>query len=121
MVDLLVNFLNYSSVALISSADSYGSSGAQAFVAAAEALRDQGAVNLKLAVTASFERGTSAFPAALVELAQSGARVIVLFCHEGDAVWFMRAAFDTGMAGGEGYLWLASDGVVSGRIWESGV
>ena len=100
MVDTLVNLLQYSSVALISSSDTFGSGGARAFVRAAS---EQG---VELNTIGQFVANANEFSAEVALLQRSGARVIVIFSLGFEASRFIYAALQAGI-GGDGYLWMA--------------
>eukprot|EP00966_Prymnesium_polylepis_P127427 2947385-Prymnesium_polylepis.1 len=111
MVDVLRVLFNYTSVALVHSADSYGAGGADAFGSAASAS------GLSIVTTQRFTKDATDFSAEHRALRQSAARVIVLFCQPSDGGRFLRTALEAGV-GGAGYLWFGGDAVANSGLWE---
>eukprot|EP00966_Prymnesium_polylepis_P334655 7390034-Prymnesium_polylepis.1 len=110
MVDVLQHVLWYTSVALVSSSDSYGAGGARAFSNAAY----DGGLNVKTTIT--FLKDSTDLTSQLTELRRSSSTVIVVYAQASDATRFVIAALDVGIGGG-GYCWMVGDATVSDEMF----
>ena len=99
LADVACNLFRYRRVAIVSSADSYGSSGREAFLSGAA---DQGLTILaspSVSVSSSASVSPSDFVAAYAELTGVDAHVIVLFLPKVMVGPFLRGAYARGIGG----------------------
>eukprot|EP00966_Prymnesium_polylepis_P299073 6910435-Prymnesium_polylepis.1 len=109
-VDVTLNLLNYTSVAVVASEQYYGLLGGSV------AINQLPSMGLEVSAIATFPEQTTDFTLALATLQSSRARIIFLSCAASDASSFMRAAFDIGI-GGDGFLWLYDHSAVADAIY----
>eukprot|EP00966_Prymnesium_polylepis_P264299 6105502-Prymnesium_polylepis.1 len=101
-LDVLVELLQYTSIAFVASDEYFGLLGGSSFVSLAA---DKG---LTIGMLATFRSHTTDFSEPLRALQRSGARIILLVCLPTDGSRFVRGALEIGV-GGAGYLWFGDD------------
>ena len=100
LIDILQHYFNYTSVALITSNDGYGTSGEQWFT--------EQAGTSGLAVSASVVVNSGSNPSQVQVLRASGARVLVtIVSHAAVGIAFAAEATQNGV-GGDGFQWLVA-------------
>ncbi|KAL1512389.1 hypothetical protein AB1Y20_005647 [Prymnesium parvum] len=115
VVDILRTLFDYSSCAVVSSADGYGAESARAFADAAVL------AGFSVSVSVSFSQGTTDLSPQLLQLQRSKSRVIVLFAKGAIGAHFIRTA-QAANVGGEGFLLIFGDPTILDEVhWsESG-
>ena len=117
LVGVVRHVLNFTRLATLSSDSAYGRGGVAAVHAAArlEEIDVLAEPTFPLGATEAQLRA----PGGPIEAVRaSGARVILLFCHNSDAPTVMSAARAAGI-GGEGYTWIGSEdvGLIEDATW----
>lgn len=105
IVDVMQYLFEFSSVAMASVTDTYGSGGARAFSTAVAS------TGLRISAAVTFRNDETRFDTQHQELLRSQAKVIVLFAQDNDAARFVRESYKAGI-GGPGYLWMTGASTV---------
>eukprot|EP00966_Prymnesium_polylepis_P213844 4952497-Prymnesium_polylepis.1 len=111
MADLLVNYFEYMTVAVVYESSTYGENLYLAFRSYAP---DYG---ITLAQAVTFAPGADSFSSQFTAVKQSGSQVILLLCQATDGSRFMRGAYMDGGVGGVGYLNLVGDSMAGSDVW----
>ncbi|KAK3248111.1 hypothetical protein CYMTET_42405, partial [Cymbomonas tetramitiformis] len=113
MADMVL-YYNWSRVATVAVEDDYGLPGIGAFHSAAE----ERGIEIPAAHRLTYAYGLQNFSEVVTGLQDSRAYIIVLFGHSADISTLLEQAYAAGV-GGEGYVWIGSDGTASSKTWDS--
>eukprot|EP00164_Ancoracysta_twista_P002071 GFYU01002728.1.p1 GENE.GFYU01002728.1~~GFYU01002728.1.p1 ORF type:complete len:504 (-),score=141.53 GFYU01002728.1:225-1736(-) len=109
LAEMIAKHFKWERVATLSSTDGYGAAGIAAFQRSAEAQ------SLTLLTAQNFAKDAATVKEQLVNIKNTGARIIVMMCQFSDAQTIFKEAEQEGMLG-DGYTWIGGDAIAGSMV-----